>query len=206
MSGTGILDIIKPIRLLEGSHSDTAKTGSGCFMNVIAYLNGEPQITDQSPCVCRTIKNIAIWINDFLADGERGALLPFVQRAMGTATDDQVLIRLRLDALAELVDDLAEMTIRISGSDIYAERATGMKTLAFIARSMSAQYVDSVDCMVDLGVQACGNAKYAARNPGDRTALVDRLIGFMDAVCPPADAPSRVLIERANRLMALVEA
>ena len=30
---------IEPIKLLSGSHANTAKTGSGCFMNVIAYLN-----------------------------------------------------------------------------------------------------------------------------------------------------------------------
>lgn len=37
---------IEPIKLLRGQHKDTATTGQGCFMNVIAYLNGDPQITD----------------------------------------------------------------------------------------------------------------------------------------------------------------
>ena len=32
---------IEPIRLLAGSHADTGTTGKGCFMNVVAYLNGE---------------------------------------------------------------------------------------------------------------------------------------------------------------------
>lgn len=41
---------IKPIRLLKGSYADTKTTGQGCFMNVVAYLNGESQITDSSPC------------------------------------------------------------------------------------------------------------------------------------------------------------
>ena len=53
---SSITEIIAPIKLLAGTHEDTAKTGSGCFMNVIAYLNGEPQITDQSPCVCVTVR------------------------------------------------------------------------------------------------------------------------------------------------------
>ena len=29
---------IEPIKLLQGSHAETGKTGMGCFMNVIAYL------------------------------------------------------------------------------------------------------------------------------------------------------------------------
>ena len=55
-----ITEIIKPIKLLSGTHNDTAQTGQGCFMNVIAYLNGEPQITDQSDCVCYVVRPIAI--------------------------------------------------------------------------------------------------------------------------------------------------
>lgn len=39
---------IMPIALLKGSHDDTAKTGQGCFMNVIAYLNGETLVSLQA--------------------------------------------------------------------------------------------------------------------------------------------------------------
>ena len=61
---------IAPIKLLAGSHSDTGETGVGCFMNVIAYLNGEPQITDQSECVCFTVRPMAIFLNG-LANNEQ---------------------------------------------------------------------------------------------------------------------------------------
>ena len=54
---------IKPIKLLKGSHADTGSTGQGCFMNVAAYLNGDDQITDSSPCVCVTIRPIVIFLN-----------------------------------------------------------------------------------------------------------------------------------------------
>ena len=84
-----ILDIIKPIGLLKGTHEDTGATGQGCFMNVVAYLNGEPQITDQSTCVCVTVRPIAIWLNDFMRDDERAQLIPFIERAMGSATEDK---------------------------------------------------------------------------------------------------------------------
>ena len=77
-----ISSIIKPIKLLIGTHADTATTGQGCFMNVIAYLNGEAQITDQSPCVCVTVRRLSIEMNDRSNDEQRQKLLPFVLRAM----------------------------------------------------------------------------------------------------------------------------
>jgi hypothetical protein len=94
-----ILEIIKPIKLLSGSHSDTGKTGQRCFMNVIAYLNGEDQITDNSPCVCGIARPLLIRFNDFLKDSERQEMLPYIERAMGSATGDKVEIQRRLDLL-----------------------------------------------------------------------------------------------------------
>lgn len=43
-----VLDVLKiaPIKLLSDSHHDTAKTGSGCLMNVASYLRGDAKITD----------------------------------------------------------------------------------------------------------------------------------------------------------------
>jgi hypothetical protein len=82
-------EIIAPIKLLSGSHADTAKTGQGCFMNVVAYLNGEPQITDNSPCVCFMVRPLAIKLNDYGNDEQRQRLLPFVLRAMGSSTNDK---------------------------------------------------------------------------------------------------------------------
>ena len=93
-----ITKIIKPINLLRGTHDDTAQTGQGCFMNVIAYLNGEPQITDQSDCVCYVVRPIAIWLNDYLKDEERHLMIPFIERAMGSRSDDknEVIRRVKL--------------------------------------------------------------------------------------------------------------
>ena len=82
---------ILPIKLLSGSHKDTGTTGQGCFMNVVAYLNGESQITDQSACVCPLIRPMAIVLNDRSTDEQRQQLLPFVLRAMGSATNDKTV-------------------------------------------------------------------------------------------------------------------
>jgi len=88
--------MIEPIKLLAGSHKDTASTGQGCFMNVIAYLNGEAQITDKSECVCFVMRPLAIYANDLFNDEDRQRLLPFILRAIGSRTDDKEVITERL--------------------------------------------------------------------------------------------------------------
>lgn len=67
---------IKPITLLEGPHVDTHITGSGCFMNVAAYLNGDKVISDESPCVSRLIREVAIYVNDNYEDEDRQKTYP----------------------------------------------------------------------------------------------------------------------------------
>ena len=115
-----ITEKIQPIRLLSGSHKDTGSTGQGCFMNVVAYLNGEAQITDQSECVCYVIRPLAIWFNDWLEDEERHGLIPFIERALGSRTDDKAEITRRLKlvgAFAELQRDLAAKSAALSAAE-----------------------------------------------------------------------------------------
>ena len=114
-----ITEIIKPIKLLSGSHSSTGETGQGCFMNVIAYLNGEPQITDQSPCVCAAIRPIAIAFNDFLNNDDRAVMLPYIERAMGSATTDMAEMSRR----AWLAVDLANTCRDIASNSANAANA-----------------------------------------------------------------------------------
>jgi hypothetical protein len=104
-----ITEIISPITLLDGSHGDTGSTGQGCFMNVVAYLNGEAQITDKSPCVCDIIRPIAIWFNDFLENYERQELVPFISRAMGSKNFDQDVINQRLELVVEFAKAVANI-------------------------------------------------------------------------------------------------
>ncbi len=195
---------IEPIRLLSGSHEDTGQTGSGCFMNVIAYLNGEPQITDQSPCVCGTIRRPAIWINDFLDDSERHQLLPFVQRAMGTATDDDAMLLERINVLVRFIRDAAALAHSFSPGSIASKKASQSMLLTEMGAERSQTTVMAANYFGYLASEAAAEAgKAAAGNVAHRKALIERAVAFMDAVCPPADAPSRVLIERANSLIEL---
>jgi hypothetical protein len=105
---------IEPIKLLSGTHADTGATGQGCFMNVIAYLNGEPQITDDSPCVCFTVKKFVIGFNDRLLDKDRHELIPFIERAMGSVTMDKIEINRRLKILRDQAGKTKAFAIAIA--------------------------------------------------------------------------------------------
>ena len=100
---------IAPIKLLSGHHKDTATTGSGCFMNVVAYLNGESQITDDSPCVCITVRPLARRLNDYSTYEQRQRLLPFVLRAMGSATEDEQVMYSRIERMKQYGAECEEM-------------------------------------------------------------------------------------------------
>lgn len=131
---TSITDIIAPITLLHGSHEDTAKTGQGCFMNVISYLNGEPQITDNSPCVCVTVRKIAIWFNDFLRPNERQQMIPFIERAMGSATTDRDVMNKRLAltvVFARKQSEIAANDAAYANNAAYAAKREQIKAVTF---------------------------------------------------------------------------
>jgi hypothetical protein len=91
-----ILDIIKPIKLIHGNHTDTAKTGSGCIMNIASYLAGDAQVTDNPDCVCPEIRDWAMPINDYSGAADRQELLPYVLRMIGTKTTDQAVTQARV--------------------------------------------------------------------------------------------------------------
>jgi hypothetical protein len=144
-----ITEIIKPITLLEGSHEDTGQTGQGCFMNVIAYLNGEAQITDKSECVCVTVRPIAIWLNDHLQDDERVRMIPFIERAMGSATTDRDEISRRLALVVTFTEQARDISAQ---SAEYTKSAA--KSAEYAAES-AAEYAKSAK-------SAAQSAKYAA--------------------------------------------
>jgi len=190
-----ITEIIKPISLLKGSHEDTAKTGSGCFMNVIAYLNGEAQITDQSPCVCVTVRKIAIWLNDFLRDDERGEMIPFIDRAMGSATDDKAEMARRLGLMVKF----AERQRDIAKSAAYYAAAAATYAADAAAAATAATYA------ADAAAAAATAATYAATYAADdkfRGEIKAVAFEFLDAALPKAVQPTGPLIERAKSLVA----
>jgi len=209
---------IEPIKLLSGSHADTGTTGQGCFMNVIAYLNGEEQITDQSTCVCVTIRPIAIFLNDFGNDEQRQRLLPFVIRAMGSATDDRVEMNRRLAAVvkyaefnARLAAESAESAAKSAKYAKYAaesaESAKYAEYAEYAAKSAkyakyAAEYAESAESAAKsakYAEYAAKSAEYAAR----REAIFQAGVDYLDEVCPAAMECNQEIICRANKLIEL---
>lgn len=209
---------IEAIRLLKGSHSDTGKTGVGCFMNVIAYLNGEPQITDQSPCVCPTVRPIAIWLNDYMTDEERPQMLPLILRAMGSATDDigEMVRRAELCVpYAEKRVVSVESVVSVASVEsavcaVWAERAA---SAVWVARAERAVWAASAAASA-----AARTASAAARAveraeravPFDyktfRAELIADTFKLLSDMLPPMTEPQAIHVERINKLRELATA
>ncbi|MGL4640600.1 MAG: hypothetical protein ACRCVX_12835 [Shewanella sp.] len=170
MSITGI---IAPIKLLAGSHADTAKTGQGCFMNVIAYLNGEPQITDSSPCVCVTVRHISIGLNDRLNDTQRARMIPFIERAMGSADCDKDEFKRRLNLMVD-----------------FAKKQAGFAKSAANAAANAAN-------AADYAANAADNAEKI------KEEIIESCFEYLDAVLPKREWNDGAVIARAEQLCAL---
>ena len=172
-----ITQIIAPIKLLAGTHSDTAQTGSGCFMNVIAYLNGEDQITDQSSCVCVTVRPLAILLNDTLTDAERPRMIPFIERAMGSATSDREELNRRCGLVVTLAQNMAKQA------------------------QESAKYAaESAECAAKYAAKCA--AESAAESAAKlREQRVEMLFKFLDDALSKIPQQSCEFIERAEKLV-----
>ena len=200
-----ILNVIKPITLLKGSHADTGTTGQGCFMNVIAYLNGEPQITDQSPCVCPVVRPIAIWLNDYMRANERQQLLPFIMRAMGSATTDKGELVRR----AWLAVDFANEMKKVSAY-AYAN-AHAAHAAAAGAAIHAVHAVHAAAARAAIHAANAARAAHTATHGADyvvdgRKKIIAAAIKFLDNALPPLAQMSPVcgeVMQRAERLVEL---
>ena len=189
---------IEPIRLLQGMHDDTATTGHGCFMNVIAYLNGESQITDNSPCVCVTVRHLSIQLNDLGTDEQRLRLLPFVLRAMGSATKDAEVLAARVARLRKYGEECAKL-MRGSGSNstAYANAKAYASAYAY-AGSNSIAYANA---NAYANAYAYAYAYASATATRLKASLFDAGLRFLDDVLPAAEPASLVVAERFETLV-----
>ena len=188
-----LLDVFKPIKLLSGSHADTGKTGKGCFMNVIAYLNGEPQITDRSTCVCVVVRPIAIWINDYLMDSERHILLPYIERAMGSATCDQKELSRRAGRAVKMAEEMRDIAYADAAAAAYASEAAS--AAAYAAKAADGAKVSTYAAKVSTyaakaSTYAAKASDYASDYAADaayataRESIIDSCLRFLDDCLP----------------------
>ena len=224
-----ITEIIKPIKLLNGSHENTGATGQGCFMNVIAYLNGEPKITDQSACVCVTVRPIAIWLNDFMDDKERHQLIPYIERAMGSATRNSAELSRRVWRAVKMADEMCELAASsaaaMAESAVWAaESAACAASSAAWAAASAAWAAESAACAASSAACAASSAAWAAASAAcaassaawaaacaassaawaaNRKKIIASALSFLDDALPKTCTHQTVGIERAKRLVSL---
>ena len=197
---------IEAIKLLSGTHADTATTGHGCFMNVISYLNGEAQITDKSTCVCPTIRLIAIWLNDFADDELRQRMVPFILRAFGSATDNKVEMERRLKAVVKYAEFNARLAAYFAKSAGYAGYAVEYAKSAVGYAQSDVGYAQSA---AESAAKSAGYAAQYAKSAGYaamKEASFQAGLDFLDEVCPPLEALDKVILSRVTELQKLNEA
>ena len=209
---------IEPIRLLRGHQENTATTGQGCFMNVVSYLNGDAQITDRSPCVCVTVRPLSIRLNDLGNDEQRLRLLPFVLRAMGSATENTEVLaarRARLCQYGEECNEVMQSFLKSAKSpsagthfylfpdastDAYAIAKANCRTISRWCAAADATFAE-----VNSYAVAYSNAHAYARSYIESThlqsLLFDAGLRFLDDVLPAAESASLVVAERCETLV-----
>ena len=194
-----ITDVIKPIKLLHGSHPDTAQTGSGCFMNVASYLNGDENITDMPTCVDSTVRVMMININDAMSAEYRQRLLPFVHRAMRTAGSARHVIEDRIVTMGRCAS-LMVVAMSTSLSEHAERRVTMLMSNARVALNHGSRYE---------AASYVGDALMAvlmlSRLTADEDQVVDILLRHSDKILPPAEEPSGEVLQRAEKLVATAE-
>ena len=210
-----LVDLFEPIKLLSGSHADTGRTGRGCFMNVIAYLNGEPQITDRSTCVCVVVRPLAIWINDYLMDSERHILLPYIERAMGSATRDQKELAKRARRAAKVAEEMLGLADTDPTAAVYAAEAanaaaeaaqatnvTDITTAtAFTYAAQASAYAAKACTYAAKASDYTAEASTSAVDTAYATAresIIDSCLRFLDDCLPKVETARQETIERAK--------
>jgi len=178
---------IQPIKLLSSSHDDTDKTGQGCFMNVIAYLNGEPQITDRSPCVCVTVRPIAIRLNDMANDEQRQRLIPFIERAMGSTTEDRTEMIRRAYLAADFAEECSRITAKYAAASAasakyvakYAAAKYAAKSAEYAAEYAAESAAESAAKSAEYAAESAKYAEYA-----EYAEVFEAGLRFLDAALP----------------------
>ena len=177
-------------------------------MNVVSYLNGESQITDESPCVCVTVRPLVIKLNDLGTDEQRQRLLPFVLRAMGSAMRDSKVLDARVARLRKYGEECAEL---MRNAFVDASASASASADAYVSASTYADADADAYAYVYAYAYAYASADAYASAYADadadasavRASLFDAGLRCLDDVLPPAEPANEVVIQRLNTLQAL---
>lgn len=80
-----------PLKLRQGPGEDWQK--GLCFMEAVAWMDGNMKPTDRPECSCPVLGAFAIAVNDCIADDDRNDLLRLVLPMIGTKSDTHLSLR-----------------------------------------------------------------------------------------------------------------
>lgn len=205
---------IQEIKLLKGHHADTGVTGQGCFMDVVAYLNGETIITDNSPCVCPILRPMLVRYNDVTTDAQRQLLLPYLLRATGSKTTDFDELKRRMALVVQYAEkELARAADYALYRDpryfrnrmhylVHAEKSLITAT-TFVALSKPYDFRPFAAYIHDVVSDCTKYANSVGMGFSYDEALTEDFLALLDSALPPLEgAPSPVVTARIGELIA----
>jgi hypothetical protein len=174
-------DLASVFTLTRGDRAATDRTGHGCIMNVVAFLQGD-QDTDHPQGMDEAIRTLCIFVNDCASDLDRQRLLlPLAPRLVQCGYACMALREFRLHALhrlAQCMDLIPTIALHRGGDGHWA-----MMVLA--------QQI----------IQALHDDPVFQHGQAERTAMLERIVATLDEMLPPVELASEQ-IERIERLAA----
>ena len=95
----GFLRFDMPMLVGSGERNYTTRL---CAMDMVSFLECEPQISDKPKSVSEYLRQVVICINDKATANDRQKLWPYLPRLVGTMEAHQGLARKRNDAMFEI--------------------------------------------------------------------------------------------------------
>lgn len=187
------MTIDHPLRLAVGSHR--AGTGKGCVMNVIAWENGDSEITDMPGCADPMLALVAQKVNDSICTHRDGdllcpecstAVLDLGHRIAGTtshALADEELHRVWVTiAMEEAERVLPIFEAAVPGDDRPREAVEATRSwLAGGPRpAAAAAAANATANAVDLAYAAYANAANATANAANAAAVLTAAHSVVD--------------------------
>jgi len=141
---TAALDLTT-LHLEHGAH-DNRRQGV-CLLEAVAWFASREH-TDRPPCVSPVLGQFGRSLNDWLPDEDRQALIPFIPRMPGTASDG--LDAARLDVLTRwMCDRWAARWLDLAGLGEQAARMRGLVIPGWPAADAAAAAADAAYAAAD---------------------------------------------------------
>lgn len=186
-----VLELIAPIKLTRGPREDCAKTGEGCFLNVVAYLQGEEEPGTSPEGLCPITISATSYFNDILEDYQRHKLLPYIFRVMKSNTCKKEDYVDRLLLMAKFLDKF-NMLIPAKVRDregFLSRKAVLDQTILEFAKAEDASFDDHsllLKCvnLIDITLVQEELKFEKMETPSNQEKIVKICLEYLDAILP----------------------